>query len=265
MIPHIHHAQLAIWPRCWFCIALVLTVLISGAPRAQEVSTTAPHTGWFTSANVGLGSGQANLAIAGGYNWRLLFNKRLKFGLGLRSTAWTGSNQYYQTAPAKYTSNQEGPQVLFVETFPGNIDSVQTSSTTLFSQNLFLNAEFAISSKWDVGANIDLVGFSLGGSHGGQFVSSYNTPGTPQFQNTATTVRPTGLNLLLVSDNDIGSLNSEAYVRYHLTDKIGLQAGMSFYFAELTSSDKLKANFDNDRWRHKGLLGMVGITWYPAR
>jgi hypothetical protein len=66
------------------------------------------------------------------------------------------------------------------------------------------------------------------------------------------------LNALLISDNDRGSLNSELYGRYWLTDKIGLRAGASFQFTEYTTNRKL--TFENDRFRNKILMPFAGIS-----
>jgi len=253
---------LKLYLRASFIVLASITVILQGF---GQTSTETKPSGYLVTANASVGKNEQTLAFSGLYNWRVAFKNRFKVGLGVRSSHYFGQNQYFETAPAKFTTNQEGPQVLFVETFPGNIDSVKTASTNLLALNAYVNLEFAVTDKWDLGFNIDLAGVTVGGQHDGTFVSSYNTPGTSQYQDVQTKLRPTNVNLLLISDNDFGSLNSEAYVRYHVRDNWGVQAGLSFFFAELTSDTKYKVNFDNDRWRHKGLLGMVGVTWHPTR
>lgn len=229
--------------------------------QAQDAK---PYTGWYTSANLGILPKQQTLALSGAYHWGIGSARKFKVGIGLRATASLGRDMYYETAPAKLTSNQEGPQVLFVESQRGNIDSVQLGSTALTAFNAFLQLEYAISHKWDVGLNIDLAGLTVGGGSTGTFISSYNT-GTPPLDATAATAKPTALNALLISDNDRGSLNSEVYVRYHFHDAWAAQAGVSFLFTEYTTDQKFKSNFDNDRFRNKGLLPVVGISFYPGR
>jgi hypothetical protein len=62
-----------------------------------------------------------------------------------------------------------------------------------------------------------------------------------------------------VSDNDLGSLNSELYARYWVNDKIGFRAGLSFQFVEYTTDKVL--TFENDRFRTKNLLPMLAISY----
>lgn len=71
--------------------------------------------------------------------------------------------------------------------------------------------------------------------------------------------RPTTLNLLLVGDNDIGSLNSNFSLRYLVHEKWQVQAGYQFLFTEFTTKAVL-AN-DNDRFRRKSGLLMLGVQY----
>ena len=80
---------------------------------------------------------------------------------------------------------------------------------------------------------------------------------------TTQTAAPTSFDLLLVSDNDIGALNSELYFRYWFKPKWAIKAGASFAFTEYTTENKLR--LENDRWRNKSLMGMIGITFSPFR
>jgi hypothetical protein len=75
--------------------------------------------------------------------------------------------------------------------------------------------------------------------------------------------KPTTLNALLVSDNDIGSLNSELYLRYWINPTMALKAGFGFLFVEYTTDNKLI--FGNDRFRNKVSLAVVGISYNPFR
>ncbi|HEX6224292.1 MAG TPA: hypothetical protein VFZ52_07775, partial [Chryseolinea sp.] len=73
-------------------------------------------------------------------------------------------------------------------------------------------------------------------------------------------------NLLLTSDNDIGSLNSEFYLRYKFNSKLSLRAGYAFVFSEYRTHTSL--SFDegrivNDRFRYKAAMAFVGVTFKP--
>jgi hypothetical protein len=185
-------------------------------------------------------------------------NKRFKIGYGVRFTSQVGFNLTYVTAPAKLTSKQTGPQVLFSKTYEENVDTFFVSSTQHNSLNLSINLQYTIKDKLDIGFNIDAVGFSFGKNVAGKY-SSYQDKINVQEQK----ANPTTLNLLLVSDNDIGSLNSELYARYWFNSKWGIKAGATFLFTEYTTINKLR--LENNRWRNKSLMAMVGITFSPFR
>ena len=72
--------------------------------------------------------------------------------------------------------------------------------------------------------------------------------------------KPTVFNLLLVSDSDKGSLNSELYVRYKINPKISLRGGFNFQFNEYTTLRKL--TFENDRFRAKNLLPLLAVSYH---
>lgn len=183
-------------------------------------------------------------------------SKKFKLGYGLRFNTQSGRNLYFLTAPAKLTSKQTGPQVLFTEIFEENIDSLFISKSQSNSVNISINLQYTFKSKFDVGFNIDAVGFTFGAKTVGDYIA-YQSPDN----NTKQAASPTKLNLLLISDNDIGSLNSELYFRYWFNEKWAIKTGASFAFTEYTTDNKLR--LDNDRWRNKALMGMVGISFSP--
>lgn len=184
--------------------------------------------------------------------------KRFKVGYGIRFNAHSGKNLYYETAPAILTSKATGPQVLFSKIYYENIDSFYVTKAQHNSLNISINLQYTIKEKFDIGFNIDAIGFSFGGKTTGTYIGYQSAiSGSKQ------TAAPTSFNLLLVSDNDIGMLNSELYFRYWFKPKWAIKAGASFAFTEYTTENKLRLN--NDRWRNKSLMGMVGITFSPFK
>jgi hypothetical protein len=181
--------------------------------------------------------------------------QRFSIGYGLRFTSAFGSNKDYITAPARLTSKQEGPQVLFSETFNENLDTLRVSSIQMNSFNISINLQYNITPKFSVGANIDALGFSFGQGVNGKYVSSISAD-----NNSLQSASPTVFNLLLVSDNDLGMLNSEFYVKYNISEKIGIRAGYEFTFTEYTTNKKL--TLDNDRFRAKHQMLFVAVTWH---
>ena len=167
----------------------------------------------------------------------------------------------YITAPAYLTSGEKGPQVLFIENIEENIDTFSVAKAQHNSLNAVIYLEYDFTDKWGVGFNIDAAGIAFGKEVVGTPVSS-NKP-----MNTANklSAKPTAYNVLLISDNDIGMLNSELYVKYNVTKKLTVNAGFTFLFTEYTTTEKISYSDNNDRFRYKSLLGMISINYKPFK
>jgi hypothetical protein len=191
-------------------------------------------------------------------------NRRFKVGYGIRLTNYFSSEQNYITAPAKYTSGKQSIVALFTENIEKNLDTLNFTKT----QVNFLNAGIYLcytlpffKDRLQLGVNIDAIGLSVGMKQGGTFTSSS--------RNAAVSAKPTALNLLLISDSDYGSLNSEWYVCYWVSKKWGVKAGYEFLFTEYKTDSKVQKIPDsaetNDRFRNKSRMIMAGIVYAPFR
>lgn len=183
---------------------------------------------------------------------------RFRVGYGLRFTATTASQLDYVTAPAKLTSGTQSFVALFTENINDNLDTLLLSKTQTNSLNVSIHLEYGITRRFDVGINIDAVGYTFGGKQSGLFVS--NRPTRSSLHNTVQAAKVTPLNLLLVSDSDIGSLNSEAYVRYRVTPTLSVRGGIGFQFTEYTTDRKL--TLDNDRFRAKNAGVQLAVAYH---
>jgi hypothetical protein len=186
--------------------------------------------------------------------------KAFNLGYGIRYSLAGGTNIGFTTAPAKLTSGQTGPQVFFSENLVNNIDTITFKNISQHSINLSIHIAYVFSKKFQAEFNIDAAGFSFGGIRTGTFKSSADS--LNKF-NGNVTARPTPFNLLLVSDNDLGQLNSEIALSYFVKPNIGIRFGASFLFSEFTTDKKLY--LDNDRFRYKSLMGMIGIVYRPFK
>jgi hypothetical protein len=147
----------------------------------------------FTGA---VGKYEGSLSMMYTHGWRFGKNKKFEFGLAGRFTSYLGQNQYYITAPAELTSGSTGPGVIFKENIPENIDSLLINWPQINALNLALHLGYQLNSRFSLGFNIDAIGFSFGQQKSGSYIN-----GTYGQQ---TDAKPTSLNLLLVSDNDLG-------------------------------------------------------------
>lgn len=190
--------------------------------------------------------------------------KKLMLGYGVRLTSFVGANKYYSTAPSKLTSTVQNLGTIFSETIDRNIDTISVATSITNSLNATINIQYTLSSRLDIGFNIDAIGFSFGPKKLYNVISSsFDASQTP-----IGLASPTRFNLLLTSDNDIGSLNSELFVRYWASRTIGLRFGYTFLFSEYTTDRSL--SFDNgrimnDRYRYKAGMVMLGVTFQPFR
>lgn len=247
--------------KCLVVYVIGILGLINTAAYAQEKKTYKTKNHFEFSASAAPENLSASLAW---FHRGTVIKKipRLTVGYGIRYTGFVAANEYYVTAPAKYTSPVQNLGTIFSKTIEANIDTVTTPTANLHSLNIALSFEYAITSRIDLGFNIDAVGFSFGPDQSFNIISSSFDPGQSPVQKGS----PTRLNLLLTSDNDIGSLNSEFHLRYWANKKLGIRAGLTFLFSEYRLENNL--SFDNgrimnDRYRHKAAMAMLGITYKP--
>ncbi len=215
-------------------IAIVLLAISFGA-SAQQKNT-------YAELGLGLGAGANSVGLAAHKNWTLGKSQRFVIGTGVRLTSFFGKDLAFTSAPNA------------LATVPASVDSLLTPSPNLTSLNALINIGYRLNKKLEVGFNIDAVGVSFG------------PEGTPTFvsngKNKSTAAKPTAVNVLLVGNNDRGSLNSHFYAKYELSKRVGIKAAYQFLFNELTTATKIQtAPEANDRFRLKSSMVFVGLTF----
>ncbi len=233
-----------------FSLFLICLAVIATAAQAQSGKTY-----WEADATLGFGKKIVTGAL-GGTRWhRLGSSGRLQLGYGLRLTGAFGGAQDFITAPAELSRENDGFLVtLFSPLNEPNLDTLRVPSSSVLMLNAAVHLRYQFSDRWSAGFNIDLIGVSFGSLDPGAFVA--------QSQGRATSTeasKPSAFNLLLIGDNDRGSLNSELYVQYMLNDSWGLRAGISHLFVEATTDRTL--TFGNDRFRRVSDLGFISVSY----
>jgi hypothetical protein len=186
------------------------------------------------------------------------YGKKFKIGIGIRSTAFFGPQRNYITAPALLTSGRRSLAAFFTEYKNEKLDTLTLPHSGVFSFNSKLSFEYGFK-KSNIGFNIDLLGFTIGGKQKAEFWTSEDR----LLNNTVQKARPTPYNILLISDSDRGSLNSELYYRRQIDSKKSIRFGLSFQFVEYKTSKKL--TFDNDRFRYKTLMPFIAYSFQPFK
>lgn len=241
---------------------LVLTLMLSTLLQSAYAQESSP-TVHAPVADIAISSGTGTFSAALSVFRVHRIVKRvpgLKVGYGARFTTFIGANKFYVTAPARFTSPVQNLGTIFSKTIPENIDTITTATSVTNSLNIALYFQYTFQAKIDLGFNIDAMGFSFGPKKQFNVISSSFDPNQSPVPDGA----PTKLNLLLTSDNDIGSLNSEFFVRYWVTKAFGLRAGYTFLFSEYSLDDHL--SFDNgrimnDRYRYKASMILIGASY----
>lgn len=243
-------------------IVCFLAVAVSKAQMPNDTTKTKYRQGHYFNLGASVGDQEFNVTGGAYHLHRFGKKKRFAIGYGLRYTGYVGGNKMYTTAPSKFTSTRQDALTLFSDDVPANIDTISTITSYSNSINASFHLQYTFLKKFDFGTNIDLIGFSFGPETQGTLISSSFDGKQKPVQN----AKPTPFNLLLTSDNDIGSLNSEFYLQYWFHKKWAAKLGYTYYFAELKTEEKLSfdnGRIENDRYRLKARMILFGITFQP--
>jgi long-subunit fatty acid transport protein len=221
--------------------ALSFFTIIHFSAAAQESSTK--KTEQLIDFTLGLGSSQTTFAAGYVKNWNLGKKQRFYIGAGARLSGAFGKGKTFTSAPANLASDKT------------KVDSVYGGNTRIYAMNAMINLGYHISPKLDLGFNIDVIGFSFGPNASRLF----RTNGVETLTNT----KPTGMNVLLVGNNDRGTLNSEFYLRYKVNNKVGIKLAYQHFFTELTTASKVQTiPVQNDRFRNITDLFSFGVAYH---
>jgi hypothetical protein len=224
-----------------YFLSAILALLISGVTTAQK--NVIPKSHQYADLSFGLGSKQGSIVAGYFCNKNLGKKHRLFIGTGLRFNTFYGTNVNYTSA----ASNLAGDKL--------KEDTLSATKSSVYSLNLLINLGYNITPKLQAGFNIDLLGFSFG-QEGSLIFKSNGIP-------TVVKAKPTSFNALLIGNNDRGSVNSEFYARYRISNKFGAKLAYQYFFTELKTNVKIQTVPElNDRFRNKARLINVGFTYY---
>jgi hypothetical protein len=193
----------------------------------------------YGSFSVAFGESQSSYALDVSHVWSVGASRKFALGVGARLTAYFGSNKYYTSAPASLASS------------PANTDSIFLQSPQVNSFNVTLNFAYSFSSKLGLAFNIDAIGSSFGSTLTGSYIGPSGG---------LVRASPTAFNLLLINNNDMGSLNSEFSVRYFVSEHLAVKLLYQHLFTEYTTYSEVQLVPEpNDRFRFKGNLFGVGV------
>jgi hypothetical protein len=198
-------------------------------------------------ASVGAETAMLSLGIEREFD---VFNDKFHISPGVRLSIFSGNDLDYITAPAKYTKNDD------------QVDTLSFATPQSTFANLYVRLGYDITEKLSVSFDIDVVGVSFGSEQTysdfrqGEALSSAPQTALGHSEKGS----PTTLNVLLVGDNDLGSLNSSLSVSYEITKRLGIDLGAGLVFTEYTIITG-RGYDGNDRFRNKNMVGYLGVSY----
>ncbi|MBD0402582.1 hypothetical protein [Flammeovirga sp. EKP202] len=193
---------------------------------AQDAETL-PSKYLYADATVQISSDFVG-SLSLGHSWGLGQKKRFVLGTGLRYSFFQGKdNKEFYSAPPEYFGKSDKQ------------DTLTIASPSQSNIVLYISLSYRIKSKFEVGMNIDAVGYTFGSDKD----AVYTGNGSSQ----ATTASSNNVSALLIGANDIGMLSSEFYVQYHFNKKWSAKLGFAHTFTEFMTPTELQPG--NDRFR----------------
>lgn len=197
----------------------------------------------YAEVGVGIGKGAVSPIVAFHKDWYLGKKERFFIGTGLRFTGFYATNVTLTSAPANLASD------------PASVDTLFAPAPNINALNVLINLGVNINAKFQLGFTIDALGFSFGPTGKPDFISSG--------KRTTVSASPTTFNVLLIDNNDRGSLSSYIYGSYKVTNKVGIKLAYQHLFNELTTTTTVQTVPEaNDRFRIKSNLAYVAIQYH---
>ena len=193
----------------------------------------------------------------------------LSIGWTARLAKFYGDNLNLYTAPARLTRGATGFEALGPSLKAANIDTVRFDYVTNTSVNFGVRVEVHLGPV-DLGGSADILGLALGKSRIGRVITSsgsYKVAGTKgdstiffTGDNRYQRMRPTGINLRLLGDNDFGNLATEVYARIHINQRLSIKGGYQWQTAEMYFRD-INPTDGNKRYRHRVGMPFLALTF----
>jgi hypothetical protein len=179
--------------------------------------------------------------------------KDTKFKIGVGARLGLASHGYcstYKTAPASLTKNV------------ATVDSLGLDNSSVINLNALFAFQYQITSKINAEFNIDFFGLSFGGKQNAYLRNEKGVDNTTML----TTAKPTTGNILLVGDNDRGTLNSALNFTYKVNNHWKALLGGGFLFTEYTLANDTYINtantvVSNNRFRNKSMGVNLGVIY----
>lgn len=203
-----------------------------------------------------IGESQGTISGSAWHHWRMGKKKRLELGIGARLSAYFGNKKDFITAPADIARGSSVPFLVVISSQETqNWDTLTVQQPRVAAVNAAISLTYHFTPRWSAGANIDLVGFTIGNKSTSIF--------TANGQQQTVDASAAAFNLLLTGDLDKGSLNSEFYVNWKFRERWSARAIYQFFFVEYKTERAVQQiPKSNDRFRNKANMLGIGVSYY---
>jgi hypothetical protein len=196
--------------------ALLLLALAS--PVAAQSLTDVNRAVDFAFGNGGgattLSVGLTKIGVVGKF-------AKLRAGLGLRGTLEAG------------TLNLTPQDAQFV---PNSVVDTLRISVAPIALNVAVHLGYLLTDRVQAGFNIDLFGYSTGGSRSGIYTENATAPAE------GVNARAASINIFQGGSQDRGNLNSQFFLMWAFSDRHAIKAGLSHQRVEYKTDTKLASN-----------------------
>jgi hypothetical protein len=147
--------------------------------------------------------------------------EKLRAGLGLRGTLEVG------------TLNLTPQDAKFV---PASVKDTLRISVAPIALNVAVHLGYLISDRLQAGFNIDLFGYSTGGSRSGVYTENATSAAEP------VNAKAASINIFQGGSSDRGNLNSQFFLMWALSDRHAIKAGLSHQRVEYKTETEMASN-----------------------
>lgn len=185
------------------------------------------------------------------YTWGIGSKKQhSNIGAGVRMQSFFTKDRYYKTSSVELAQlNRGGADTLFFNKIQNN------------TLNIYLTFQIHIKRGADIYFNTDIGGINFGGRKNGNFVSYETNPdfftGNPNFPVVYST-QPYAFNLNL-ANNSYGTIMSEVYGSFSITELLGWRIGAQYYRNEYVTVQEVPYN--GKRFSQNNWMATVGLTF----
>ncbi|QKZ15326.1 hypothetical protein [Spirosoma sp. KUDC1026] len=192
-------------------------------------------------------------------------SKVFSLGWTARLGAFYGDNIDFYTAPSRLTRGKSGLGALGAPLVSENIDNVRFDYMTATSLNFGIRGR--INLGWvELGGSADLLGLTVGKRRTGLYRSAngrfnIDSTRTQPFSgsNAIQDGSPARGNLRLLGDNDQGSLSTEVFARFFVSQRVAIKAGYQWQTTEMRMVNRdVVAN--NNRFRNRTGMPYLAVT-----